>query len=464
MAELTIPVDPKYFKTVHADQQKVRTLVACATNFREFLRYWNFVNGETGQVEKLGDGLWEGQEEFVKCMASRDFIFALKARKLGFTTLGCAFDAWVIRFRDVNGRAHLFSRREKAAQQLLKNVAFGLKRLPDWMQLPMKTTTTELELYAGPNDTRRAVAYPADEDTAVEDTATHGHVDEWARMGNPERVWQAIEPSMAKTCHIITTGMGPNNYPAQFWRMSMAGDTKCVAFFVGALTRKGRDAEWLAEKKKGMTDTAFHQEYATTWEDALYGGGEFTFGREHLDLCCRGIGAEVAEFGHWYSVAWDIGRHKDAAVGTVIDLSCNPHQVVDYRRLRGVPYPMTQKQIELQWAEYGQHPRSRLQVEKNGPGEAVLENLDLPEKVVEDAKFSTTVPSKARIISNLEIAFQKASLHYSAVTWPQLDSELRGYQVPDDNCIQDSVMSLAIGYDEVHGAPKKGKAHRIVTW
>lgn len=378
------------------------------------------------------------------------------------TTLATAYDAWVIRFRDINGRAHLFSRREAAAKDLLKGVKFGLERLPDWMQLPMKGTTSELEMYAGPDDTRRAVAYPADEDTAVEATASHGHVDEWARMGNPERVWQAIEPSMAGTCHIITTGMGPENYTAKFWRLSLSGDTRFKAFFTNALSREGRDEEWLVAKRKGMTETQFRQEYAMRWEDALFGGGKFTFARENLDLCCNGTGTESAELGHRYSIGWDIGRHADAAVGIIVDLSTSPHQVVKYTRLRNTPYPVIQRRIEQDWFEYG-GPKCRLLVEKNGPGEAVLENLELPEKVVAESGFVTTKPSKSKIISNLEIAFENGLLRYNAREWPQLDNELRGYQEPDKDVIQDSVMSLAIAYSESYGAARRGRA-KIITW
>lgn len=194
-----------------------------------------------------------------------------------------------------------------------------------------------------------------------------------------------------------------------------------------------------------------------TWEDALFGGGLFQFDRAHLDVVCHGHGPEAAEVGHKYSIGWDIGRHHDAAVGTVVDMSVRPYQVVAYERHRGVPYPVLQKRIENQWHEYG-GSGSRLLVEKNGPGEAVLENLDLPQRVVEESGFSTTKPSKAKIIENLTVLIQNHGLHYSQRHWPQLDTELRGYQIPDDAVIQDSVMALAIACSESYGAETRGKA------
>lgn len=459
MSQKVVPVDPKYLAEIQADEAKMTQLVEAATDFRLFLPHWHFRDQNTGEIKRLGNVLWPGQEEFVECMGLHDWIFALKARKLGFTTLGCAYDGWVARFRDTNARVHLFSRREAAARELLDAVMFGLSRLPTWMQLPMSGTATMKTLHGGPDDERYLVAYPADEDTAVEATCTHGHVDEWARMGNPERVWQAIEPSMAGTCHIITTGMGPNNYPAKYWRMSMSGDTKHNAFFVGALNRPDRTKKWYEDKRKSMTETQFRQEYAMSWEDALFGGGTFTFAREDLERNCYGEGPTPAEVGHKYIWAWDIGRHHDAAVGTCLDLSVQPVQIVEYIRMRGAAYPAIQAAIERGWRAY---PGSKIKVEKNGPGEAVAENLDIPERDIE--LFWTSKPSKSRIISNLEIGFENDLIQYSARDWPQLDSELRGYQVPDDNVIQDSVMSLAIAYDEVNAGAAKGRVRRIQTW
>ena len=140
----------------------------------------------------------------------KNWVYFLKARKLGETTIACAYDAWVMRFRDANARVHLFSRRDDAAMELLAAVRVGLERVPTWLQLPvMRATSSVYELSAGKDDRRLAKAYPADRETAVESSCTHGHVDEWARMGNPRKVWQAIEPTMAGSCHIVTTGLGP---------------------------------------------------------------------------------------------------------------------------------------------------------------------------------------------------------------------------------------------------------------
>jgi hypothetical protein len=55
----------------------------------------------------------------------------------------------------------------------------------------------EFELDAGGHDRRLAVSYPTTEDTAVEATATHTHIDEWADMPRPDRVFASLEPTFS---------------------------------------------------------------------------------------------------------------------------------------------------------------------------------------------------------------------------------------------------------------------------
>lgn len=444
--ELTIPVHPDHAAEVHADEAKSKELVLCGASFLHFLNYWHFKDQERGKQRKLNvHQLWPGQLELVGYMEEILWIYALKARKLGFTTLECAYDAWVLRFRDQNARVHLFSRREDAAIELLDAVKYGYDRLPPWMKLPEepskggKRTTTELKLYAGEDDERLAKAYPANETTAVEASCTHGHVDEWARMGNPEKVWQAVEPTMAGSCHLITTGVGPANYTAKYWRDSLAEDTEHAAIFIDALQRVGRDETWLAAKRRSMTEEHFRQEYPMKWQDALYGGGKFTFRSGDVTIASEGPGPAAPVKGHRYVKSWDVGRHEDAAVCTVIDAHTTPNQVVEYIRLREVPYPVLQHEMERIHRLY---PGITV-IEANAAGEAVAENLDIPRRQM--ILFNTGPKSKPKIIEELQLALEGRTIQWSGRDWPQLSEEVRGYQVPDDNIVQDSVMALAIG-------------------
>jgi hypothetical protein len=459
--QFQLTIHPRFVNEVMSDPDKVQTMIKCGSSFREFLNHWHFVDQEAGKDKLLGEHIWHGQEQAIEAMENVDKFYSLKARKLGFTTLEIAYDAWCARFRDENARVHLFSRRDDAAKELLTHVKYGMSRLPEWMQLPLakKPTQNELEYQAGPNDKRLVKSYPTGEETAVEATCTHGHVDEWARMNNPESVWQAIEPSMAKSCHIITTGRGPINFSAQFWRKCLAGDTAFVPIFISALNRPDRDKGWLEQKRRSLTEEAFRQEFPMTWEDALFAGGRFTFRSVDVSPAGMGVGPQEAAAGHKYVKAWDIGRHKDAAVGVVIDVTCEPMQVVEYVRVREMPYPALQRTIVRLHKAY---PGPTV-IEKNNAGEAVYENLE-GVRESEFILFNTSKSSKARIIEELQLALEGRGLQWSADDWPQLDNEVRGYQVPDDNIIQDSVMALAIANAHTATPYSAGRIGVVSGW
>lgn len=460
MATVEVPVHPRYAREIREDIEKAKLLAKCASSFREFLRVWKYLNQETGEQCTLAE-LWPGQEEAAEAMSVLDKLFFLKARKLGFTTIGVAYCGWVLRFRDANARVHLFSRRDDAARELLAAVKYGLDRLPPWMRLPyIESSGLKLALRATPDDRRMAKAYPTSEETAVEATCGHALVDEWARMRNPKRVWQAIEPSLAGSAHIMTTGRGPINFASEFYRKCEAGDTEFTPIFIDAMARPDRDEAWFMAKVRGSTEEHRRQEFPLNVQDAMAGGGEYQFPSDICDPAGLGIGPREPEEGHRYVKAWDIGRHGDSSVGVVLDETRDPTEVVEYVRLRHVPYPTQQKKIE---AVHEKYPGPTV-IEANNAGESVAENLDFAENPRTGwSLFKTTGKSKPRILEELKFALEKQELRWSAVEWPQLDSEVRGYQIPDDAIVQDSVMALSIGNHHVlTGASTQGRVLKPV--
>ena len=96
-------------------------------------------------------------------------------------------------------------------------------------------------------------------------------------------------------------------------------------------------------------------------------------------------------------------------------------------------------------------------IEDNAAGQAVRENLKLPEHQV--IGFTTSPSSKARIIQQLNVALQNWVIKWDPNECPQLDAEMRGYQLPDDNVEQDSVMALAIALEH---APQAHRGARVI--
>src|SRR5262249_14676171 len=152
-----------------------------------------------------------------------------------------AYAGFCARVRDEQARIHLFSRAERAALDLLAAVRFGLDNLPEWLRLPMppeKTRHTQriLTYDAGGGDTRLVVAYPTGDAVAVEATATHTHVDEWADMTRPDAIYSSLEPTFAHgTSLILTTGSGPANPSAEYWRRCLDGQGLHFPLFIDAL-------------------------------------------------------------------------------------------------------------------------------------------------------------------------------------------------------------------------------------
>jgi phage terminase large subunit-like protein len=447
----SVVLAPSALAVLQDDPAALRRLIRLGTGtrqeaFRAFLDLWHFRAQESKQVRILGEGLWEAQEQFLSEMAAHEHLYALKARKLGQTTIACAYDGFVLRFRDCNARVHLFSRREKAARELLEAVRFGLQNLPAFLQLPARSTAHQLELDAGPHDRRLAVCYPTTADTAVEATSSHAHIDEWADMPRPDLVYSALEPTFSApgcTSLIVTTGNGPASPAAVYWRRCLEGEGLHHPVFIPATARPDRDAAWLEQKRRTMLPDAFSTEYAQTWEQAIAGSGGHVFATGEIDGAvtdARPLSSQ-AQPRRRYVIAWDIGSRQDHSVGVVLDVTEELYHVAHYLRLRG-DYPRIQRAVEDLHRAFGRD--SFTVIEENSTGAAVADNVTIPEQQLR--RFTTSRSAKERIIEQLRLQLQNQLIKFHP-SLRQLESELRDYQLPDKHVVQDSVIALAIALD-----------------
>lgn len=425
----------------HGYTERQMELMRVAYDFRRFLDYWYFTP-EGGSKTLLGKSIWPGQETYAHEAMIHKWIYYLKARQLGESTIACAYDAWRLRFGPPNSRVHIMSRTESEAIGLLADVVFGLDRLPAWMQLDSLKRSDKEITFGVKDDKRIAHAYATSSSPGRGETCTHAHIDELAFMENPAKVWAAIEPgiSMNGTCHIVTTNDAPESFTAILWRKCIVGDGQFFACFVDALQRPDRNAAWYRAKRAATPDEAhFLREYPMKWEDALRAGGKLWFTSAEIDAA----GTDYRGFGRWrsgrkYVIGVDVGQ-KDATVITVLDFTEEVHDVVGWLRLVGASYPIIQGKIKEAHVAY---PSALIVIEKNGPGMAMAENLDIPEHMIE--MWWSSKPSKAGMIEGLKMQFQGWLLKYNPAECPALDAELRGYMIPDENITQDCVMSLGI--------------------
>ena len=265
-------------------------------------------------------------------------------------------------------------------------------------------------------------------------------------MPRPDVVYQALEPTFTAagcTSLIVTTGAGPANPSADYWRRCLAGEGLHHPVFIPATARPGRDQAWLDDKRRTMLPDTFSTEYALTWEAAIAGTGARVFSAEEIDAAITDARPLVQSAipGRKYVIGWDIGSRHDYSVGIVLDVTEELIDVANYIRIRG-DYPQIQRAISDLHRAFA--ASSFTVIEDNAIGAAVADNLDIPQHQLR--RFTTSQTSKERIIEALrsQLQLQLVKFHPSL---KQLESELRDYQLPDTNVVQDSVIALAITLD-----------------
>lgn len=262
---------------LRGDVDKVLDKRLCEQSFRFFLNFWKFTNRETGAELRFDeDTLWDGQRAFVDVVEEHDWVMALKAGKLGFTELECAFDAWRALFGGRNTRVHVFSRVDDSAKDLLGYIDYGLSHLPGWLRPKFSEraggrTMHSLRFRMGPKDVRTIVSYASSKEASIDQSCQHAHVDELARMPFPVETWNAVFSTVAPegTCHIVTRGKGEDNHAAVLWKAAKAGTSRLHPFFQSWSARSDRDRKWYDVQSGSLTLQGLRQFAPETEEDAL---------------------------------------------------------------------------------------------------------------------------------------------------------------------------------------------------
>jgi hypothetical protein len=412
---------------------------------------WAFVD-EDGRTRTLADALWDGQRRFLDALLTAGHVLSIKARKAGLSTLVCAHAAWTARIRDPNASVHLLSYRADAAQELLRNLSRGFEGLPAFLRLPVeRETSTVLAFAAGPGDTRTLKAFPATANSAIETTTSHLVLDEWAHTFDPEALWAAVEPTLARraTSALITTARTAGDFVHDYYRRSEAGETRHTPVFVSALERPDRSPEWLEMKRRQDGKLRSSRNYPLTAEEAFSYANAPYFDEKLLEAAQHdALPPSPARRGDRYVKAWDLGR-KDASVCVVLRAH-SPEEpqswhIVGYARLIGQDFPAIQTEIEKMHHDY---PGPTV-IEANSIGGPILQNLRIREE--ELIPYITTQQSKQAMLTEIELLLQEETLKIHG-TLHQLLSELRNYRLPDASITQDSVMALGFAVCNRHRA------------
>lgn len=128
----------------------------------------------------------------------------------------------------------------------------------------------------------------------------------------------------------------------------------------------------------------------------------------------------------------DVGRRKDATVINTFETSQRPYRRVAFERLERISYPLIQFHI----AETARRWPGQLWIESNGPGDPLIENMEVPA-----TPFVTTQKSKLQALQALQFLFEQADIR--AVFDSRERAALVGCSWDEDHT-PDEVMSLAI--------------------
>lgn len=284
------------------DELQLRADIETCANFPRgfmtFLKYWRFKNRDTGAILTFANP-WPGQVEFARRMIDDPWLFALKAGKLGFTELECAWDGYVATFGPPNSRIHLFSKEFEAAKELLGWVRFGLQRLPEafGVSILMRErggdTLRSIRLRVDrpglePYDVRTVYAYATSINMGIDQVCIHAHIDEWAHMDHPKDVWGTVQTTVSPigTCHIVTRGAGLDEFVQSLWTSASEGTARLKGFFSPWHMRPDRDAAWY-EQEAAQNTSAYLAHFAPeTPDDAFLDDDQNDYvALEHWDAC-----------------------------------------------------------------------------------------------------------------------------------------------------------------------------------
>lgn len=409
--------------------------------------FWTLPGPDDDETEPRLCEPWEGVQDLATTLVRQRRVIGLKSRKVGFTTFGLSTALWVAMFRSYS-RAHLFSYRDEAAKDLLDRIHFAHGRLPPYMRMPLVGKNAHTLSYSGAawsgqaDDIRTIQAFPTTEDVSADLVCDFALVDEAARIRNLHQMMAAIEPTVRWLLLVISSGKGPLGDFAEMYRAARNGNTDMTARFYPWTARPGRDQAWRDMKLASMAvQELARREYPETEDDAFLGLEDYVFPQWAVDQAHDGATGLVPPVeGHAYVHAWDIGKLQDWAVGTVLDITEFPYQVVAWERYEKLAYPVLQNHIERVAQTYP----GQVFIENNGPGEPVIDNLD----IVAHGQ-PTTPKSKVAMISDTKQLLESGQLKWKGLT--QLDREMAGYMWDDRDIVQDCVMSLAIA---VYNAPR----------
>lgn len=194
--------------------------------------------------------LYPGQEELAARLLGNQWVWLVKTRRCGATTVVLAVMLWLQTFRR-NIRAIVASQDKDTARNILRIYMDMYDTLPPWMRQPLSADTQTEASWELTGSAIRTVA--ASERGARSDTLDMLLVDEAAFVQQLQPTLDACEPTLetsAGVSCVMSTSNGPANLFCTGYRASKSKETKYVSMFLGWQSRPDRDDAWYQEQHR----------------------------------------------------------------------------------------------------------------------------------------------------------------------------------------------------------------------
>jgi hypothetical protein len=244
--------------------------------------YWYIKHPERGRILLR---LRPAQLETLETWNTQRYSIALKARQIGFSTIGAAHAVWLAFFHP-DRFIVMLSRTEREAIKLLAKAKYGYKFLPEWMLARgPRMLDDNLTKMSWGNDSA-IESLPSGSDPARGESVYLVIVDEWAFLPNPEEAWASIEPITDIGGRIvgISTANGSGNFFHHFYVAAKTGTSRFKAIFYPWWSASERDQSWYEAKAESMLPWQLHQEYPRDDVECFIKSGNPVFDTDDLEM------------------------------------------------------------------------------------------------------------------------------------------------------------------------------------
>lgn len=449
-------------------QMNEAVLVECVKDPRYFIR--NFCKIEVTGKGLTNFDLFEYQERTLATYMAHRFVFILKSRQMGYTTLAAAYSLW---YTLKPGNNVLFlSKKEDDAMDILRKTKIMYDNLPKELQVGVASSNaTTLEF----NNKNRIQSLPATERAGAGKSAGLIILDEFS--GFPaakdrvagEDVWTSILPTISTGGRVIVQST-PKGMGNQFYRL-WSGENNFKKYFVhwtkhptfGKDKYKREDpsdgygvwgSPWADDIMSNMTPDGWAQEFNGDFVQS----GRPVFNWKHLIK--YPVSDDDKRYDCHYAVGVDLasGSGADYSVAQVINIDTGKQ--VETIRSKD-PLDIFGLQIIEKCRDYN---NAKLSFENNsGYGLTFMKHISDYENLYYQTKFdksrekktrklgwNTNTKTKELMISDLNIALKKKHIK---LTDSETIKEMKVFQYDDNDKMQaqagfhdDCVMSLAIAW------------------